>query len=72
MEERAFGRKLVFGEGWCVFARATSWRPAGSFGRGDSGIEFGSDPPVSEVEWKFIRSEAPGQSVDLDRSAEQL
>ena len=36
-------------------ARAMSWRFEGAFGRGESGIEFGSDPPVSEVEWRFVR-----------------
>ena len=28
--------------------RVKSWRPAGAFGRGESAIEFGRDPPVSE------------------------
>ena len=55
-----------------IFARATRWRLAGAFGRGESVIEFGSDPPVSEVEWTFVRGETPGPSVDLDRSAVQL
>ena len=32
---------------------ATSWRSAGALG-GGSGIEFGSDPPASEV-WRRIR-----------------
>ena len=49
MEERAFGRQLVFVREWCVFARATSWRFVGSFGRGESGIEFDRDQPVSEA-----------------------
>ena len=72
MEERAFGRQVVFGEGCGVFARAMSWRSAGAFARGDSGIEFFRDPTASEVEWKFVRGETPGQSVDLDRSSAQL
>ena len=45
---------MDFGRGGAL-SSATSWRPAGAFGRGESGIEFGSDPPVSEVEWKFVR-----------------
>ena len=28
--------------------RVTSWRPTGAFGRGEPGVEFGRDPPVSE------------------------
>ena len=49
MEERAFGRQVVFGRERCVFARAMSWSVAGAFGGGDSGIEFGSREPVSWV-----------------------
>ena len=35
--------------------RATSWRPTGSFGRGESAIEFGRDPPVSESRELVVR-----------------
>ena len=44
-----------FWEGCCVFARAMSWRPAGAFGRGESAIEFGRDPPVSESRELVVR-----------------
>ena len=56
--------------------RVKSWRPEGSFGRGELGVWFGRGPPVSEPRSsssgvrRFRRSSERefGRRVDLDRS----
>ena len=47
--------------------RATRWRPAGAFGRGESAIEFGSREPVSES-----RSSSSGVRILPTRRSRQI
>ena len=47
--------------------RATRWRPTGAFGHGESAIELGRDPPVSES-----RSSSSGVRVLPTRRSRQI